>query len=175
LPPAAGVSRLAAHLQIHPGTTLTTLILAGAGLLVVIAAAWLREASMRRKPRMLGEILDLADALERELLECRRRLREIPALTASLTPSAQISARATLAAEPQVQDALRDLLAHRLWLKSHAADASLAELATARDALLATRSALAASLERLADVRADVDQRRGTAAPALQAAAMRRP
>lgn len=148
-------------------TSLTSLILAGAALLVVVAAAWLRETRMRRKPRLLAEILDLADALEGELLECRRRLREIPALTAGLVPSAQISARATLAAEPQVQDALRDLLAHRLWLKNHAADASLAQLTTARDALVTTRSALADSLARLADVRADVDQRR---VPAVQRA-----
>jgi hypothetical protein len=120
--------------------------------------AWLRERAFRRKPRVLAEILDLADALERELLECRARLREIPGLTARLPPAQQLSARATLAAEPQVQDALRDLLAHRLWLKDHAAGASIEELRSARDALTATRSSLTRQLARLAEVRGDFER-----------------
>lgn len=123
----------------------------------IMLLAWLRERRLRRKPRILSEILDLADALERELLECRTRLREIPALTAHLPPAEQLSARATLAAEPQVQDALRDLLAHRLWLKEHAGSASIAELRAARDALAATRSSLTRQLARLAEVRIDLE------------------
>jgi hypothetical protein len=134
-------------------------VLAALGLLL----AWRRERRLHRSRRLLGEILDLADALERELLECRARLREVPALAAAnLDQSEQVSARATLAAEPLVQDALRDLLAHRLWLKQHAADASTAELVSARDALVATRIALAKQLERLADVRADFDHLRAS-------------
>jgi voltage-gated potassium channel Kch len=131
---------------------------AAAALLLLLSAAWRRERRLRRRSRLLGEILDLADALERELLECRARLREIPALTMNLPPSEQLSARATLAAEPQVQDALRDLLAHRLWLKEHAVQAGIDELLPARDALVATRAALGAQLARLADVRADFEQ-----------------
>lgn len=120
--------------------------------------AWLRERRLLRRPQLLAEILDLADALERELLECRARLRELPALAASLSPSEQLSARATLAAEPQVQDALRDLLAHRLWLKEHADQASIEELVSARDALAVTRTSLAVQLARLAKVRADFER-----------------
>jgi hypothetical protein len=136
----------------------TILLLSAAVVALLLLAGWQRERWLRRKPQVLTEILDLADALERELLECRARLREIPALAASLSPSEQLSARATLAAEPQVQDALRDLLAHRLWLKDHAADASIGELVSARDALVATRVSLNAQLARLADVRADFEQ-----------------
>ena len=127
---------------------------------VLLFAAWWRERLLHRKPRVLAEILDLADSMEGELLECRARLREIPALTANLAPGAQLSARATLAAEPQVQDALRDLLAHRLWLKDHAAAASLQELRSARDALAVTRASLARQIHRLAEVRAEFDQTR---------------
>ncbi|HEY0229895.1 MAG TPA: hypothetical protein VGC55_01470 [Dokdonella sp.] len=131
----------------------------------LLALAWWRERHRRRDAGLLGEILDLADALERELLECRARLREIPALATALPPTE--SARATLTAEPLVQDALRDLLAHRLWLKDHAAAASRQELLSARDALAATRAALARQLERLADVRSDLAQ----AAHGMRAAA----
>jgi len=133
--------------------------------LLVLLAARRRERRLLRQRDLLGEILDLADALERELLDCRARLREVPALAAAtLSASEQLSARATLAAEPQVQDALRDLLAHRLWLKQNSASASEKELISARDALAATRESLARQMERLADVRADFEQSRGVSA-----------
>jgi hypothetical protein len=139
----------------------TLLLLSAAiALLLFALVVGLHERRLRQRSLLLRDILDLADALEHELLECRARLREIPALTVNLPPSQQLSARATLGAEPQVQDALRDLLAHRLWLKDHAARASMAELQSARDALVATRAALAAQLARLADVRADFEQTR---------------
>lgn len=124
-----------------------------------------REQHLARRRDLLAEVLDLADALERELLECRARLREVPAL-AAVQPSAseQLSARATLAAEPQVQDALRDLLAHRLWIRQNGAGASEAELASARDALASTREALARQMGRLAEVRADFESSRAALA-----------
>jgi hypothetical protein len=150
-----------------------TILLACAVLaLLGLVAAWRRERRLLRQRDLLGEILDLADALERELLECRARLREVPALAAAtLSASEQLSARATLAAEPQVQDALRDLLAHRLWLKQNAAGASETELVSARDALAATRESLARQMERLADVRADFEQSRSTNAPSTHGTA----
>lgn len=135
--------------------------------LIVIGIA-LRDRRLRRRPRVLAEVMDEADALERELYECRTRLREIPALVAALPPSAQLSARATLVAEPQVQAALRDLLSHRLWLKEHAATATLAELESARAALASAKAALATQLERLAEVRAELESAR--AAQAVRAA-----
>ena len=140
----------------------TILLLLAAIAILTMLLAWLRERRLRRRSALLAEILDLADALERELLECRARLREIPALAASLLPSEQLSARAILTAEPQVQEALRDLLGHRLWLKDHAATASIDELIPARDALAATRSSLADQLERLARARADIKLTRAT-------------
>ncbi len=132
-----------------------------AAAVLVAAALWLRERSLRRRPALLAAVMDAADALERELYECRTRLREIPALVAALPPSAPLSARATLVAEPQVQAALRDLLAHRLWLKEHATTATLAELESARGALATAKAALTTQLERLAEVRAELQAARG--------------
>jgi hypothetical protein len=77
-----------------------------------------------------------------------------------LPPSAQLSARATLVAEPQVQAALRDLLSHRLWLKEHAASATLAELESAHKALAGAKAGLVTQLARLADVREELDAAR---------------
>ena len=123
---------------------------------LLVGGLGLREHWLGRRPRLLVEVMDAADALESELYECRARLREIPALVATLPPSAQLSARATLVAEPQVQAALRDLLSHRLWLKEHAATATLAELQSARAALGAAKASLTRQLERLAEVRAEL-------------------
>lgn len=158
LPSAATASRLSCH----PHSTATVTILLATAVVILLLAVFvcLRARRLQGKPRLLAEIMDLADALERELLECRARLREIPALAATSSPAEQLSARSTIAAEPQVQDALRDLLAHRLWLKENAQSASIAELKSARDALASTRIALAAQLVRLADVRAEFEQTR---------------
>lgn len=136
-----------------------------AALFIGLLLLWRRDRRLRARTRVLTDILDRADALERELLHCRARLREIPALTARLSPSAQLSARATLAAEPQVQDALRDLLAHRLWLKERADSVSLTELETARDALAATQISLSSQMVRLAAVRSDFEKTRAAIAP----------
>jgi hypothetical protein len=129
-----------------------------------IGGFWLRERVLRRRPRLLAQVMDEADALERELYECRMRLREIPALVATLPPSAPLSARATLVAEPQVQAALRDLLSHRLWLKEHAATATLVELKSAHEALATAKAALVTQLERLAEVRAELEAARAAQA-----------
>jgi hypothetical protein len=143
---------------------LTYLIAMAVAAALLIAALGLREYRLRRRPRLLAEVMDEADALERELYECRTRLREIPALVAALPPSAQLSARATLVAEPQVQAALRDLLSNRLWLKEHAATATLAELESARGALATAKAALATQLDRLAEVRAELEAARAAQA-----------
>jgi chaperonin cofactor prefoldin len=135
---------------------------------LILAGFDLRERALRRRPLLLAAIMDEADALETELHECRARLREIPALVTTLPPSAQLSARATLVAEPQVQAALRDLLSHRLWLKENATTATMPELESARSALSAAKAALAAQLDRLADVRSELEAAR--AAQAVRAA-----
>ena len=140
--------------------TLIYLITTAAVAALLFGGLWLRERRIRRRPRLLAEVMDEADALERELYECRTRLREIPALVATLPPSAQLSARATLVAEPQVQAALRDLLSHRLWLKEHATTATVAELESAHGALAAAKAALTTQLQRLAEVRAELQAAR---------------
>ena len=123
-------------------------------ILVPIALAlWWRERGFAQRTLALRAILDDADALERELQECRTRLREIPALVNGLSPASSLSAHATLAAEPQVQQALHDLLQHRLWLREHAADASRESLQSAATALAESRQRLAVQLARLAEVR----------------------
>jgi hypothetical protein len=63
-----------------------------------------------------------------------------------------------LAADNKVQAALRDLLAHRLWIKQHAGDAAPHELDAARVALEQSSSTLAAQIERLTAIAADLER-----------------
>lgn len=128
-------------------------VFAIAAVLVPVALAfWWRERRSLARTRTLRTILDEADALERELQDCRARLRGIPALVHDLAPGTALSAHATLAAEPQVQQALHDLLQHRLWLRDHAASAPLPALQAASAALAESRRKLAIQLTRLAEV-----------------------
>jgi len=161
LPPGRDASRLVGTqfigvFSLPYQDTVTYLPLFAAALLSICALAWWRERRLRNQARLLGEILDLADALERELLECRARLGEISAMTTRPQVSEDLSAHAPLPTEPGIQAGLRDLLGHRLWLEAHAARASRSELTAARDALAATRKRLAMQRVRLADARADL-------------------
>ncbi|MEZ5462159.1 hypothetical protein [Dokdonella sp.] len=136
---------------------LNYLLIAALLLAPIVIVVWLRERHLSARTNALRSVLDHADALENELQECRARLREIPALVSQLPPSISLSAHATLTAEPEVQAALHDLLQHRLWLRQYGADASLDELRTAAAALVRSRDKLASQLERLGEVRQELE------------------
>ncbi len=134
------------------------LLIAALLLAPLVFAIWLRERHQAARTRELRSVLDNADALETELQECRARLREIPALVSRLPPVISLSAHATLTAEPEVQAALHDLLQHRLWLKQFGADASLEALRASSAALVQSRKKLAEQLQRLGEVRAELEE-----------------
>ncbi|MGA9340960.1 MAG: hypothetical protein WBV61_01325 [Rhodanobacteraceae bacterium] len=140
-----------------PGLTILTSLLAAALLLTLIL--WVDRRRHEERMRLVTEIIDLADATENGLRECRRRLREIGPIVAAWDRVNAPSAHST-PSEPVVQAALRDLLAHRLWLKANAQTASFGALRSARDALLNARTTLAAQLEQLLSAREQFDQAR---------------
>jgi len=88
---------------------------------IAIAAgglALLVRARSRRRQRVVTAVLDAADALESRLRLAR----------------AEIAAVAGDEQDP-VRDALREMLRQRLWLREHAAAASLAELTHVRSSI----------------------------------------
>ena len=108
-------------------------ILACAGLW----AAWrIRQRSQTRQ-RAIHQLLDAADALEARLRMARG---EIEAVAGDH--------------ENPVQGAMRDLLRQRLWLRDHAADASLDQLRSVRGSLDAARGSLEQQLARIDRARA---------------------
>ena len=116
----------------------TTLLLL---LLVLIAPlawlAWRRLRGEHPRARAIREVLDAADALEARLRVARGEFEAVAGDH-----------------ENPVQGAMRDLLRQRLWLRDHAADASLDQLRSVRGSLDAARGSLEQQLARIDRARA---------------------
>jgi hypothetical protein len=110
-----------------------------AALLLVILYIVSRQRNLARRDRAMRRLLDGADTLEAQLLECRARMQQLKAMLVALPEEMSADANA----------GLRDLLAHRLWIKQHAATASRADLDAALAAIDTSREVLAAQLARL--------------------------
>lgn len=113
---------------------------------------------MRRRDDTLRALLDGADALERALQECRERMQHLRDMLTVLPEEMSAKADTALQADAKVQAALKDLLAHRLWIQQRAATASQAELDQARSALDQSGATLQAQLDRLAAIAADLQR-----------------
>src|SRR5690349_1793599 len=92
-------------------------------LLAVVAVAGIvlavRLLRTNRRDVALRDLLDGADALEEQLHECRERMKKLQSLLAQLPSDMTGSAMSSLDPEGQVKTALRDVLAHRLWIKQN--------------------------------------------------------
>ena len=111
-----------------------TLILA---LIVVIAMVGLgfAIANWRQHSRNVAiqALLDDADRLEACLLETRTRMRQLEAMLGRLPSDITENARASLASEAGIQDAMKRVLSHRLWIRENAMTAPLAKLREVTD------------------------------------------
>lgn len=137
--------------------------------LFIFLFAW-RERRLRERRTLLQQILDLADAFERQLIDCRNQMRAMPQRGGNDPAEALPQPVALAAATAMIDSGLRDLLAHRLWLRRESARAPLQALIAARDALAQAQSGLQAQMARLADARAELRNARD----ALDAAARSR-
>jgi hypothetical protein len=123
------------------------LIAAPASLLLLYAS--IRQHALSRRHRAMRRLLDGADALEEQLLQCRARMHQLRNMLVALPEEMSADANTALTADDKVQAGLRDLLAHRLWIKQHAETARRAELDAACAAIDQSRDVLAAQLTRL--------------------------
>ncbi len=130
---------------------------------VILAFVGLRELRWHRRERTLRALLDGADALEAQLQECRVRMQRLRGMLAILPEEMSAEASSALSADTKVQAALKDLLAHRLWIQQHAADATQQELDAARAALAQSGSTLSAQLDRLAAIAAELEHAQSSA------------
>jgi len=131
-------------------------------LLIVAAAAlsllvlFMRQRQWRARDLAMRRLLDGADALEAQLLACRSRMQQLKSMLAVLPEEMSADANVALTADDKVQAALRDLLAHRLWIKQHAAEATPAELDAACAAIEQSYRLMQAQLTRLDAIAAEL-------------------
>ena len=110
-----------------------------------------------RRERALLRLLDAADQLEGLLQATRQRMGSLKQVVAGRVPEdIGALARASLDGEAVVQQGLRNLLEHRLWIARHGETASQAELDAALQALQRARDNIAVQLSRLERAGADL-------------------
>jgi hypothetical protein len=123
-------------------------IVAAAGLVVALLAGWLwwRGERRRRHDARLAALLDALDALEGTIKRYRERMLAMDAEVRSQGP---VSGYRRIDPEAPMQEALRGVLQHRLWIRDHGARASVRELEQALGATVARRDQLDARLAEL--------------------------
>jgi DNA repair exonuclease SbcCD ATPase subunit len=134
--------------------------------LIVAGALWLRQRTQGRRSGALRELLDSADALEAQLHDYKTRMQGLRSLLTRLPSDMTAPAIASIDPEAQVQMALREVLAHRLWIKRESGSATQAALDAAVAALRKSRGQLEQQLSLLDQVAGELE----SAGTALRAA-----
>jgi hypothetical protein len=129
----------------------------------ILGFVGLRELRWRQRERALRDLLDRADALEAKLQECRVRMQRLRDMLTILPEEMSAEADSALRADTKVQAALKDLLAHRLWIQQHATDATQQQLDAARSALAQSSTTLGSQLDRLAAISTDLERAQSSA------------
>jgi hypothetical protein len=127
-------------------TTLLAVVLPALVAVVVCALVAFLLVRQTRHQRALRTLYMEADGLERDLKECRSRLARAHA-SMSMGPNQPAAGEAE--ARQAVDAALRELLAHRLWLRDEADNANQRELDAAVDAIGKARGVLGRQLREL--------------------------
>lgn len=112
----------------------------------------------RRRHNELRRLLDHADALEEVLHQARKRMTAMRQVVGRVAPDIGAVAQASLEADGQVQQGLRNVLEHRLWIAKHAETASLSDLRQAVAALQRSHGQIAQRLEQLEGAGAELEQ-----------------
>lgn len=115
---------------------------------LALVAVYLHHRGTRRE-RSLRHLLDRADALEQILQRTRERMQQMRQVVDRVPEDIAIEAQASLNAEDQVQQGLRNVLEHRLWISKHGLTAPQKELDTACAALDRAYARIAAQLAQL--------------------------
>jgi hypothetical protein len=134
------------------------LVIVAVCLVLAVFGLWLRDRGERGRQNAIRALLDGADALESRLQQCRERMQHLRDMLVVLPEEMSARADTALQADAKVQAALKDLLAHRLWIQQHAATASARELAQAQRALDQSGATLQAQLDRLAAISSDLQR-----------------
>lgn len=128
-------------------------VVAGA---LVLAATIFMVLRGRRRERSLRFLLDRADALETLLHTTRDRMNAMRTVVQRVPSDIGAVAHASLDAQPLIQQGLRDVLEHRLWISKHGLEASQPELDRACAALDRAYRTIAERLDTLENAGAEL-------------------
>lgn len=128
---------------------MTWFVLLAALLATAFAALLGLHWRAKRRQRALARLLDSTDALEALLHATRERMAAMRQVVGRVAPDIGAAAQASLDADAPVQQGLRNVLEHRLWIAKHVDTASLAQLEQARAALQRSHQQIASRLEQL--------------------------
>ena len=125
--------------------------------LVAIVLLVVRGVAGRRQ-RLLTRILDLADELEALLKQTKTKMDAMQQVVKRVPADIGAVADASLQSQDQIQQGLRNVLEHRLWLAKHAESAGLQDLRESRAALERSRASIAEQLRRLESAGAELTE-----------------
>jgi DNA repair ATPase RecN len=133
--------------------------LASLVVLAIIAGMTLWSSNRtKRREQAIRAFLDTADALEKDLHQCKRKMQDMESWVAKL-PSEDIRRVGfSLNAESSVQEALKLLLSQRIWLRDQHESASLLQLESANANLDKSRSSLSAHMDKLENMRLELER-----------------
>jgi predicted nucleic acid-binding Zn-ribbon protein len=145
-------------LACHPGPAalylFVSILLVAASLLCLgMLVVHLRA---RQRQLLLLRLLDRTDALEEVLHATRKRMNAMKSVVERVPSDIAAVAQASLDADTPVQQGLRNVLEHRLWIAKNAATAGTHELHRAVDALERSHQQIASRLQQLEDAGAEL-------------------
>jgi hypothetical protein len=131
---------------------LTFVFILGVFALLAVALRWFAGA----RERALRRLLDRADALEQLLHTTRERMSSMRQVVQRVPSDIGAVADASLDTQDLVQQALRNLLEHRLWISQKGLTAPKAELDAATAALERAHANISDQLMRLENAGAEL-------------------
>ena len=110
------------------------------------------------RERAIRQFLDAADALERDLYDCKKRMQSMQDWLARFPSEGTRQVSGLLNADASVTTALKLVLSRRLWLRDQHAVASLGELKAAQENLASSSVSLAENIRKLETMREELER-----------------
>jgi hypothetical protein len=124
---------------------------------LAFAVVWKMQQSFARE-RAIKQFLDAADALERDLYDCKKRMQAMQDWLARFPSEGTRQVSGLLNADASVATALKLVLSRRLWLRDQHNTASLSELKAAQENLATSSVSLAENISKLETMREELER-----------------
>jgi hypothetical protein len=125
--------------------------------LISLAVVLKMQRSYARE-RAIRQFLDAADALERDLYDCKKRMQAMQDWLARFPSAGTRQVSGLLNADASVATALKLVLSRRLWLRDHHEVASLSDLKAAEENLASSSVSLAENIKKLETMREELER-----------------